>query len=123
VALTDPEPPEEEASPTRRRLRDVWRFLGHGTVAVVIASTVGVVGFIRLENEIDDRRAQDCIDDWARVEGGRAAVTETIEVLIATFPEADPDIVARAREQAELAAVEIPLPECDLDAARSRDGD
>jgi hypothetical protein len=124
VAVNDPDAEAEEPPGWGRRvLRSVGRFLGHGTVAVVIVVVVGVAGFWRIENEIRDRQAQDCIDDWARVDGGREAVAETIEVLIRVFPDADPEVVARARREAEAAGREIPLPACDLDAALSRDGD
>lgn len=69
-------------------------------------------------------QAEDCVDDWERVEDIRRGVVIPTEALIMSFPGADPaDVEAVRRNSAALLEDTFPDPDCDLDAARRRLGD
>lgn len=125
----------------RRLTRAHWRLVAY--VAVVLG---GVWGFWRIETTVNtqedliaDNRAQDCIDDWELVDGGRNAAERGVrggsqvilEALLEMFgSEVTEETVDRFREitaaradtEVDLVRSEIPDPACDLAAAREQLG-
>lgn len=63
--------------------------------------------------------AQDCVDDWQRLDDLRRGIPIPTEALISTFPNADPKNVATFRRYThDLLKDTFSDPECDLDDAQ-----
>lgn len=107
----------------RRCLAWAWRQAGRAQVALAVTTIVAIGGFLRVEDEIDDRQAQDCIDDWQLVDELRDVVPTSIEAIIENVPDARPELVDAVRRSNErLMAERLTDPDCDLDSALDRVG-
>jgi hypothetical protein len=98
------------------------------TLAYLFVVAMGAYGlWLVQDNRLDDR-AQDCVNDWERVDGTRAAIglatVAGAEALIEVFPEASPERIVAYRaaigRRATAARNQIPDPRCDLAAAERR---
>lgn len=97
-------------------------------LAYLLVVAMGAFGLWRVENEIANRAATDCVDAWHSTEairdGDEATYRRNAQTLVALSEGANPDQIAAYLAQVERDVAEIraknPDPDCDLGAALRR---